>query len=692
MSSSNKQVIAAIANSISTGIEAEINQQRHDANDRIGAREVARSYINDNLSSMPELVTGEYIVSYLDNRGEKQSKVQSKNLAVWCVVLQTTIETGHTTEVLLASILMDWAKDEFNEEWDKKDTQTLCLKFIEHMRDLWILSDKRTTIQYVDEEGETQTGKVTKLCQSFLELMMDITKHLRSNSHMLCRPLVNQPMDWTDNLNGVGTNAGLKLIKGNPATGDAIAQPVLDAVNTLQAVKFIVAPAMIDTAYDLLDNADYETVEEERMYTEITLPRYEKESFFFPVTMDSRGRMYYRGGLLTPQGTDFCKAAFQFAESMPLGSTGLDAICLHVANCLGHDKLSYNDRLACIEQYIDCGDFDAINDHIDVATRWPKSDVFQATVAILELKRILLLIERGDAVCDIQSNLVCHQDGTCNGLQHMSAITRNYETAKTVNCTASTHDDDPLDIYGIVATEATKSKALSPEAVKLMMKYGRSMAKDGVMITGYGAGEVTVQNGVYKFLVSKHENGAVANEIGKAYVEAMQFKAAAVKTLTKAVKSRVESALEFGREKFQWTTADGFVATTEYRDLEVNRVRAGVFNALVRNMHPLPLDEIKSIGAMAPNFIHSIDATHLRMVVNGCGHDLVTIHDSIGSHAATYFDTATVIRKEFVAVHEYDALENLCKNMGVGSNQVRTPKFRGTYDINEALESSYIFS
>lgn len=680
----NSALIKELASSIETGIEAEVTQRRMASHDRIGSREVARDFINNNLASMPLLVKGEHIVTFDDERGNLSAKSQPKNLSIWTVALQTTIETGQTSPALLGAILQQWAKETLNKEWTIDAAQRVATKFIESMQAQTILNVGHTVVQYLDDEQKQQTSKVFKLTATFNESAVTIVDGLREASHMQCRPLENMPVDWVSQHSGVGVNAGLKLIKGTPAI-DIVSTKVLSAVNKLQHVQFTVSPAMVDAAYDIMDNQhEYNSTREElAMFAEIV--QYDNKCFYFPVTMDSRGRMYYRGGLLSPQGTDFCKAAFQFANPAPLGDDGLHAIFVHTANMLGFDKLPLTQRIRTIQQFIDDGSFGSITDHADVAAKWPNADVFQATVAILEIIHIL-------ASGATDSALVCHQDGTCNGLQHMSAITKNRETAITVNCVESSWDDVPADIYGIVADAALEANGLSEDAQALILKYGRSMAKNPVMITGYGAGEETVKANTAKYLAEKGENPAFGEEIGAAYVSALDANAGAVRALTGAVKARVARALELGVQKYQWTTADGFVATTEYRDIECNRVRAGVFNALVRNMHPAPLDIVKTTGAMAPNFIHSIDATHLRMVVNDCDHDLVTVHDSIGSHAGTYFATAKSIREQFVQVHQYDALDNLCANMSIGDKRIRTPNFRGDYNATEALKSSYIFS
>lgn len=682
MSVIQKLSIAQVLNNVlSQGIETEVNQLRDIANNAIGAREVARSFINQHLADMPVLIEGDFFVTFTDDRDQTQTKAQSKSHALWVVALQTTIEIGHTSYDLLAAVYKQWAKDCLNKDWSKEQCKGLAKQFVKAMQDLRILSTKLDKLEYRDAEGVTREGVVVKLSESFIEMMSHETHALREKSSMKCRPLKNQPLDWTSTVEGIGSNANMKLIKGQNFKGTKMDSRVLSAVNKLQGVAYKISQHMVDVAYDLLDNQhEYDSTEEDlRMYREI-ITMDTSVPYFFPVTMDTRGRMYYRGGLLTPQGTDFCKAAFQFANFVRLGEDGFRALCLHTANMFGKDKVSIDERVQWVEENWQL--LMSIEDHIDLQEKFKGANVYQALVAAKELQRLASLTGEWS---ERASNLVCHQDGTCNGLQHMAAITKNRQTAVTVNCVASSHSDQPLDVYGIIADFA--ASVATGAAKDVMVKYGRDMAKNPVMITGYGAGKETIIANTMKYLKAHGEDELLGADIGNHYIAAITQHAGAVKALTESIKSRIGQARNAGMEKFTWVTADGFVACTEYRDIECNRIRAGVFNALVPTMFPTPLDDVKTVGAMAPNFIHSIDAAHLRMVVNECDHDLVSVHDSIGSHAGTYFKTAKSIREQFVRVHEYDALGNLCENMGV-----RAPKFRGDYSASEALQSSYIFS
>lgn len=679
-------LVSNIVENSLTGIEAEVSELRDQANNRIGSREYARQFINEHLAEMPTLVIGEFTSSFVTERGQTEYKSQSKNLALWCVALQTTVETGYSSYQLLASIFRTWSQETLGHVWDDESSLKVATRFIDQMRAMSILDMNLTKIPYTTEDGENKETRVVMLTDSFKHKMGELVEEMREHTSMICKPLTNKPQDWTDLNNGIGEQANIPLIKNYEGDSEEIAQPVLDAVNKLQSVKFIIAPCIADAAQDMLDNPHEFNLSDEdtRLFTAIL--EVEKKEMYFPVTMDQRGRMYYRGGLITPQGEDFCKAAFQFAEFKQLGEHGLDAIAIHLANCIGYDKLSINDRLDRVKAHIDAKDF-AIEDFTEVTQKFPNADQWQAYVAITELNRILALIEQGQEPSLISSNLVCHQDGTCNGLQHMAAITKNRQTAETVNCTASTWHDVPADIYGIIAKEAEAILHDKPEALALVKKYGRSMAKNPVMITGYGAGQETLINNTVKYLQDKGEDSNNGDVIGQAYIQALGARAGAVKQLTTALKTRVESFLLNGGDVIKWTTADGFKAATKYKDQEINRVRAGVFNALVKNMKPAPLDEVKTIGAKAPNFIHSIDATHLRMVINKANFNIVAVHDSIGSHPGNFFATSRIIREEFKNVHEYDAMANLCEFL-----EVRPAKFRGTYSASEALNSSYIFS
>ncbi len=151
----------------------------------------------------------------------------------------------------------------------------------------------------------------------------------------------------------------------------------------------------------------------------------------------------------------------------------------------------------------------------------------------------------------------------------------------------------PSDIYGIIANEAAE---LAEGAVlALINKYGRSMAKNPVMIVGYGAGKETVKKNTTAYLAKKGEDASLGNAIGELYMEALNNKAAAVKSFTNAITSRMEEAMVSGLTEATWVSADGFVSNIGYTDIENHRVRAGNFNC-IKAHKDVELDVVKTRG------------------------------------------------------------------------------------------------
>ncbi|ASL24386.1 putative DNA-dependent RNA polymerase [Alteromonas phage vB_AspP-H4/4] len=691
-------------------IQNEVDSLIDSARNEIALFDAVDEWLAANLASLPVVLGGEVIVKFENSRGWTVWKEQSVSESLWIIAMQQIQYHGAVNTDLVSTAIANWINDHCYTEHESLGKKTYkrmhvtreeCMPvtkdLLTSMKDLSIIKSTLEKRIVRLQDGGNITVKAYVMTEALEQELNQLIDVLRDRVSMKCAPLVHKPADWTDIDNGIADGANIKLITGSKLRKKTVSPKVLEAVNKLQSVRFTVADCMFAAAKDMklngqlykgdtfasMFNSKELNAEAFDIYRE--LETLQGKEFHFPVTMDKRGRMYYRGGLLSPQGVDFCKAAFQFAEFKKLGRDGFKAICIHIANCIGYDKESIKDRIKYVQSHWDV--LLDIDTHMDVRRVFPSADVFQALVAIKEVQRLNNISGEWS---EKTSNLVCHQDGTCNGLQHSAAITGHRQTAKTVNCVASTQDDKPADIYGIIAQVA--ARLAEDDSVRmLILKYGRSMAKNPVMITGYGARESTIIGNTAKFLAQKGEDVSKASDVAKCYITAIEEEAGAVTQLTDAIKARMEYAIAEGKRTFNWMTADGFLASTTYEDTEAVTVRVGKSIAVrKRGVGRLDLDIIKTAQAMSPNFTHSIDATHLRLVVNACEHDLVAVHDSIGSSPADFFTTGNMIRQKFAMVHNcYDALGDLCESM----EQAR-PVFdeKNDYNANEALESAYIFS
>lgn len=205
--------------------------------------------------------------------------------------------------------------------------------------------------------------------------------------------------------------------------------------------------------------------------------------FYLPVNMDFRGRIYYRTPWVTPQANDLGKSLLRFPKGdLELAPFEFEyaqiATVKHLASLYGMDKRPVAERMAWFQSW--------------------DGDVSKAD-SPLTLKAHMNLIASG------QSNSIPVQlDGTCNGLQHLSALMADEVGAREVNLTEG--GDTPADIYGRVASLGAErlSSAVLPEAeehwkARFLLTgvcIDRALCKQPVMVLPYGGTREAVRQAV----------------------------------------------------------------------------------------------------------------------------------------------------------------------------------------------------
>ncbi len=114
----------------------------------------------------------------------------------------------------------------------------------------------------------------------------------------------------------------------------------------------------------------------------------------------------------------------------------------------------------------------------------------------------------------------------------------------------------------------------------------------------------------------------------------------------------------------------------------------------------------QSINAVAPNIIHSMDATHLMLTTLLCQKlgmdDLMVVHDSFATSLGNMDTLTYAVREAFIALYKdynlYEDFRQQCaKRLDDPERIARlpdVPKIRetGTLDLNEVMKSNYCFS
>ena len=175
------------------------------------------------------------------------------------------------------------------------------------------------------------------------------------------------------------------------------------------------------------------------------------EDIYFCYNADYRGRIYPLAGQFSPQGSDISRGMLEFANGVTVDPvTDLDAIrqiAIVIANNFGEDKISLDDREMWTsfntENILACAD-DFENNRW-----WMEADKpFLFLQGCLEWKKYIDAKESGDTFV---STLPIGFDGSCNGIQHYSALFLDEVGAEAVNLINS---ELPSDVYQQVSDKA----------------------------------------------------------------------------------------------------------------------------------------------------------------------------------------------------------------------------------------------
>jgi DNA-directed RNA polymerase, mitochondrial len=436
---------------------------------------------------------------------------------------------------------------------------------------------------------------------------------------------------------------------------------------------------------------------------------FRNQTFFFPHNIDFRGRAYPIPTYLNHMGADHVRGLLRFAEGKELGEKGLKWLKVHLANVFGFDKASLGEREAFSMDHI----ADIIDSAMNPLTgnRWwlKAEDPWQCLAACYELKAALESPEPTKFV----SHLPVHQDGTCNGLQHYAALGGDAWGAAQVNLQPG---DRPADVYSAVANIVKESIAKdaaagNPLAKALDGKITRKVVKQTVMTNVYGVTFAGAKKQVCKQLDALYPNlhqesgydpimlssytarliftalstmfrgahdiqywlGEVGGRVCRALTpeqldriendpSLLQPKTS-TRSTAKAKKTSTDELFSQFRATIVWTTPLRMPIAQPYRK-NGSRVISTCMQDLMLTtpQRSDPVNRRKQLQAFPPNFIHSLDATHMLLSALECydkGLTFAAVHDSFWAHAADVDVMNSVLRDSFIRIHSEDVVGRL---------------------------------
>ncbi len=428
--------------------------------------------------------------------------------------------------------------------------------------------------------------------------------------------------------------------------------------------------------------------------------------FYFPHQIDLRSRAYPVPGEVQPQAQDMSRSLLEFARGKPLGERGAFWLAIQLANLYGHkvDKLPLRKREEWVREHQ--------AQILDSAAKPLEGEMFWAG-AEKKWRFLAAAFEWAGYVAEgpaYASHLPIAMDGTCNGMQHLSALGRDPVGGAWTNLVCA---EDPRDLYQEVANRLqamVEEDARSGDPMALLWKPAikRSIVKQATMTTPYGVTvsgmkaqlrSAILDDPAYRARFPDERAAAaylaprVNRAIGQVVVKAAEIRAWLRKIVTKlAEKDRGLS----------WTVPTGFPVVHDYREEKSKRIDTVRGSQIVYEADPnLPIRTRKQTNSIVPNLIHSLDATHMMFTVCALKAegitDLSMVHDSYAVHASDVDRMNRVLREQFVRVHTEFSLDKFLEQVKSGAPGIRftkrlAPPAQGTLDLGGVVKSEYFFS
>ncbi|ETS83190.1 hypothetical protein PFICI_05066 [Pestalotiopsis fici W106-1] len=450
---------------------------------------------------------------------------------------------------------------------------------------------------------------------------------------------------------------------------------------------------------------------------------FKDQTFYFPHNMDFRGRAYPIPTYLNHMGADNTRGMLLFAEGKELGESGLRWLKVQISNVAGFDKASISEREAFAMEHM-AEIIDSATNPLSGGRWWLKAeDPWQCLAACFEFKAAMELPDptKHVSALPIQQDGTCNGlqhyaalGGDRWGAQQVNLMPGD-RPADVYSAVADLVKES-------IKEDVKKDNQLG----KIMDgKITRKVVKQTVMTNVYGVTFIGARAQVHKQIEAAHPNieaetgmpsmllaSYVASKIFKALstmfsgahdiqywlaecagrvcraispeqldnlaalTEAQNAEAVAGEPITKKKAKALKVVNKNSTKNFlasdlmsHWKST--IVWTTPLRLPVVQPYRRGGTRTIPTALQDLnlvipersdPVNRRKQLQAFPPNFIHSLDATHMLLSALECdamGLTFAAVHDSFWTHAADVDVMNKVLRDSFIRIHSENVIERL---------------------------------
>jgi DNA-directed RNA polymerase len=449
--------------------------------------------------------------------------------------------------------------------------------------------------------------------------------------------------------------------------------------------------------------------------------------FSFYLDADYRGRLYYSEPFFNFQGSDIARGQLLFAKGKQFNNTASFWLGVHTAcsfnqsynideipewvttdyrsvleqeelDTISVDKMTLEDRAMWTQQNIDS--------IIEFGER--KIFLHEAEKPISFLACCIEWYKYSQSEGDFYTHLPIPIDGANNGWQHLGAMSKDDKTGKLVGLVPTEVQND---FYVQVAKRLTQRMPDWFEERQIPMKHIRKgIAKRGAMTRAYSCGQKKMSESMYsdcyqfgyteQYNISTWDCDELSNQVIRAIQEVCPGPLNTMRYLQRLADQEIVNwGRDYGTDRgkgIEWVTPSGFPVIYECYRTRPAKVDCYGFNTphgeirfkhVIREKTDIP-DRRGFMCGISPNFVHSMDASHMALVVSEWEGDFGAVHDSFSTHADSIEDLMSVTRDRFVDIYNVD---NFYETIAFGKGCEDAAPSIGSLDIQQVKESDYFF-
>ena len=513
--------------------------------------------------------------------------------------------------------------------------------------------------------------------------------------------------------------------------------PCIIAANKLQQTGWRINNKVYDAVmnYEIdevpTDKFEKERIESKKMkleYVKAKATQLKDKTFYSLIDFDYRGRIYYRETMFNFQASDYERGLFLFDDAKKVTPEGFRWMCIHAANSY---NASYNIMeipswctsdyaIYLAEQGLETISVDKMTlrdrelwtlnnlSDIELVSAFNSLGNAEKPVAFLAVAHeIVNYISASNKGLDYYSSLPVPIDGSNNGWQHLGAISKDVQTGELVGLVPVGIQRDfyvatAKELIGLTKDEHRQS-VLSAMPMK---KIRKGISKRGSMTRAYSAGAQKIADNMVNDL--RKEGYDIEYDISdkdclgfsRDLVKAIELVCSGPLKTMKFFQHIVQAVLESGHNHIAWFTPSGFYVHYEKFYERQEKVKGTIVGVGKR-------DQVYHVGrtvsdkadprgfacGISPNYIHSLDASHMAKVITEWDGDFGAVHDSFSTHPSDVDDLLALTKKVFIDMYDhpnyFDQIETSIVTGYEGF--VEQPEL-GDLNIKEIKDSDYFFA